>query len=180
LDLSGDLRVEHKWHGLMPWPGGGCTRRAGLGYRGQTQACPGAAPFTPVDFGDNVDAFASRSLQNANGQTHTLKVARPIGAEAARALDSLQTEVSIPSVGAELAIGDLDEDGLPEIVTSSPSLDRHADQLVVRTLTENGQLRERLRIPVPSGIDALAICPGDGQAMAPLVAATGDGIWVIR
>jgi hypothetical protein len=74
----------------------------------------------------------------------------------------------------------LDEDGLPEIVSSSPSLDRHADQLVVRTLSDNGQLRERLRLSVPSGIDALAICPGDGRAMAPLALATGDGIWIIR
>ncbi|HEY4104444.1 MAG TPA: hypothetical protein VGM44_11155, partial [Polyangiaceae bacterium] len=105
LELSGNLSVEHKWHGLMPWPGGGCTRRAGLGYQGQTRACPGSAEFVPVDFGTNVDAFASRALQNATGQTHTLKVARPIGAEAARALDSLHSEVSVPSTGAQFAIG---------------------------------------------------------------------------
>jgi hypothetical protein len=164
----------------MPWPGGGCTRRSGLGYEGQTRACPESPFSAPVDFAATVDAFASRLLSAANGQTHTLKVARPIGGDAARALDSLHAEVSVPGVGAQLAIGDLDEDGLPEIVSSSPSFDRHADQLVVRTLSDNGQLRERLRIPVPSGIDALAICPGDGRAMAPLVAATGDGIWVIR
>ncbi len=82
--------------------------------------------------------------------------------------------------GAEVVVGDLDEDGLPEIVSSSASLDRRADQLLVRTLTDNGQLRERLRIPVPSGIDSLAICPSDGRAMAPLALATGDGIWLIR
>jgi hypothetical protein len=180
LDLSGTLSVQHKWHGIMPWPGGGCTRRSGLGYDGQTRACPDTAFSAVADFATAVDAFASRALANGSGQTHTLKVARPVGADAARALDSLHAEVDVPGVGAQLAVGDLDEDGLPEIVTSSPSLDRHADQLVVRTLTDNGQLRERLRVPVPSGIDAVAICPGDGRAMAPLVAATGDGIWVIR
>ena len=164
----------------MPWPGGGCTRRSGLGYDGQTRACPGSALSAPVDFETAVDAFASRTLASASGQLHTLKVARAVGADNARALDSLHPEVAIPGVGAQLALGDLDEDGLPEIVSSSPTLDRRADQLVVRTLTESGQLRERLRLAVPSGIDALAICPGDGRAMAPLVAATGDGIWVIR
>jgi hypothetical protein len=179
LDLSGALQVEHKWHGVMPWPGGGCTRRAGLGYEGLARACPDASPLPAVDFAAQIDAFASRALVHGN-QAHTLRVARPVGSEAARALDSLHPEVSVPNVGAQLAVGDLDEDGLPEIVSSSPSLNRHDDQLVVRTLSDNGQLRERLRIAVPSGIDALAICPGDGRAMAPLALATGDGIWVIQ
>ncbi len=180
LALNGALALENKWHGVMPWPGGGCTRRIGLGYEGQTRACPGSTSFPPVDFAGAVDAFASRALVSAAGQTHTLKLARAVGAENARALDSLHAEVSVPGVGAQLAIADLDEDGLPELVTSLPGLDRRGDQLIVRTLTDNGQLRERLRVPVTSGIDALAVCPGDGRAMAPLVAATGDGIWVIR
>jgi hypothetical protein len=179
LDLSGTLQVEHKWHGVMPWPGGGCTKRAGLGYDGLARPCPDSGATPAVDFATQVDAFASRALLHG-AQTHTLRVARPVGSDAARALDSLHPEASVPNVGAQLAVGDLDEDGLPEIVSSSPGLDRRADQLVVRTLSDNGQLRERLRISVPSGIDALAICPGDGRAMAPLALATGDGIWVIR
>lgn len=180
LELSGALQVEHKWHGVMPWPGGGCTRRAGLGYAGRAEACPGTLAGAAVDFGAVLDAFASRALSDPAGQARTVRVGRAIGGDAARVLDSLHAEVTLQNVGAQLAVGDLDEDGLPEIVTSSPSLDRRADQLVVRTLTDNGQLRERLRIPVPTGIDALAICPGDGRAMAPLALATGDGIWVIR
>jgi len=180
LDLSGTLRVEHRWHALMPWPGAGCTRRTGVGYEGKARSCPGSAPAPEVDFGTAVDAFDSRALTDQSGQVHVVRVARPLGADFARALDSLHPEVIVPNVGAQLAVGDLDEDGLPEIVTSSPTLDRRADQLLVRTLTDNGQLRERLRLPVPSGIDALAICPSDGRAMAPLALATGDGIWLIR
>ena len=179
LDLSGTLHVEHKWHGVMPWPGGGCTRRVGLGYDGVARPCPDSPPAPSIDFATQVDAFASRAL-DSTGTLRTLRVARAVGSDSARALDSLHPEVSIPNVGAQLAVGDLDEDGQPEIVTSSPSLDRKADQLVVRTLTDNGQLRERLRLSVPSGIDAVAICPSDGRAMAPLALATGDGIWVIR
>ncbi|HEY0462878.1 MAG TPA: hypothetical protein VGC79_01660 [Polyangiaceae bacterium] len=180
LDLSSTLRVEHKWHALMPWPGAGCTRRKGLGYEGKARACPGSSPTPEVDFGAPVDAFDSRALTDHSGRVHTLRVARAVGADFARALDSLHPEVLVPNVGAQVAVGDLDEDGLPEIVSSSPSLDRRADQLLVRTITDNGQLRERLRIPVPSGIDALAICPSDGRAMAPLALATGDWIWLIQ
>jgi hypothetical protein len=180
LELSGTLQVEHTWHGVMPWPGGGCTRREALGYDGQARACPGAGPLLAPDFATPVDAFASRTLSNLDGQAHSLRVARPVGSDAARALDSLHAEVVLPNVGAQLAIGDLDDDGSPEIVSSSATLDRHADELVVRTLTDNGQLRERLRLAVPNGIDALAICPGDGRSMAPIVLATGDGMWVIR
>ncbi len=179
LDLSGTLHVEHQWHGVMPWPGGGCTRRVGLGYDGVARACPGAAPSPNIDFATPVDAFASRALDSA-GAARTVRVARAVGSDSARALDSLHPEVNIPNVGAQLAVGDLDEDGQPEIVSSSPSLDRKLDQLVVRTLTDNGQLRERLRLSVPSGIDAVAICPSDGRAMAPLALATGDGIWIVR
>jgi len=180
LDLSGTLQVAHKWHAVMPWPGAGCTRRVGLGYEGKARACPGSSPMPSVDFGAPVDAFDSRALTDHSGRIHTVRVARAVGADFARALDSLHPEVIVPNVGAQVAVGDLDEDGVPEIVSSSPSLDRRADQLLVRTLTDNGQLRERLRIPVPSGIDALAICPGDGRAMAPVALATGDGIWLIR
>jgi hypothetical protein len=180
LDLTGTLQVEHKWHAVMPWPGAGCTRRTGLGYEGKARACPGSSATPEVDFGTPVDAFDSRALTSHSGQLHTLRIARAVGADFARALDSLHPEVIVPNVGAQVAVGDLDEDGQPEIVSSSASLDRHADQLLVRTVTDNGQLRERLRVSVPSGIDALAICPGDGRAMAPLALATGDGIWLIR
>ena len=180
LDLSGSLQLKNRWHALMPWPGAGCTRRSGIGYEGKARACPGSTPVPEVDFGTTIDAFDSRTLVDRSGQVHTLRVARPVGADFARALDSLHPEVIVPNVGAQLAVGDLDQDGLPEIVSSSTSLDRRADQLLVRTLTDNGQLRERLRVPVPSGIDALAICPSDGRAMAPLALATGDGIWLIR
>ena len=180
LELSGSLGVEQVWHGVMPWPGGGCTRRSGLGYDGQARACPGASLPPAADFATAIDAFASGALVNASGELHTLRLARPIGSDNARAQDSLQPEVTVPNVGAQLAVGDLDDDGLPEIVSGSASLARKADELVVRTLLVTGQLRERLRLRVPSGIDALAICPGDGRAMASIALATGDGIWVVR
>ncbi len=103
LELSGALQVEHKWHGVMPWPGGGCTRRLGLGYAGLAQACPGSTATPLVDFATPLDAFASRSLNDHSGQAHTLRVARAVGSDAARALDSLHPEVSVPNVGAQLA-----------------------------------------------------------------------------
>lgn len=180
LELSSTLQVRQRWHGVMPWPGGGCTLRAGLGYDGRARGCPGAGVTPNVDFGAPVDAFVTRTLSNRDGQVRVLRAARAVGSDTVRVLDSLHPEVVVPNSGAQIALGDLDEDGLPELVSSSATLDRRADQLVVRTITDNGQLRERLRIAVPSGIDALAICPGDGRAMAPLAVATGDGIWVIR
>lgn len=180
LELSATLQVQHKWHGLMPWPGAGCARRAGLGYEGRIEPCPGSTASNGTDFGTIVDAVASRTLADPRGQLHTLRVARPLGSEVARAIDSLQAEVSLPNSGAQLAVSDLDEDGSAEIVTSAPTLDRSADRLVVRTLTENGQLRERFHVPVPTGIDAVAICPSDGRTMAPIVLASGESLWVIR
>lgn len=180
LELSGSLQVQQRFHGWMPWPGGGCTRRSGLGYEGRAQSCPGATGTANVDFGTPVDAFVTRSLTDREGRARVLRAARAVGSETLRVLDSLHPEVVVPNAGAQIALGDLDLDGMPEVVSSLPTLDRRTDQLVVRTITDNGQLRERFRVSVASGIDAVAICPGDGRAMAPLALATGDGIWVIR
>lgn len=182
LELSSTLTVQRKWPALVPWPGGGCTRRAGLGYEGRARPCPGTgAPHgSELDFTLLVDAFAGGSFPSASGRARVLALARPVGSNSARLLEAKRAEIAVPEVGAQLALGDLDQDGLPEIVSSLPTLDRRGDQLLVRTLAENGELRERLRIPIPSGIDALAICPGNGRSMAALVLSTGDEMWVVR
>jgi len=84
------------------------------------------------------------------------------------------------SVGAQIALGDLDGDGRPELLTTADTLDASRDALLVRTLAEDGSLREAFRVPVPSGVRSMAICPSEGNALTPVVLATGDGLWVLR
>src|SRR5262249_35060663 len=98
--------------------------------------------------------------------------------------------VGEPTVGAQLAIGDLDQDGEPEIITSLDTLNPMEDAVVVRSWSRvavsaaqpavTPKLREVLRFPVASGVRAIAVCPPDGPGRAPFVVATSDEILVVR
>ena len=82
-------------------------------------------------------------------------------------------------VGAQLALGDPDSDGNPELAYSSDTLDPTKDRLTLVTLN-GSKLTPRFELPAPS-ISAVAICSGrEGPGMAPLVIATGDELWLIR
>jgi hypothetical protein len=85
----------------------------------------------------------------------------------------------LPRAGAQLALGDLDGDGAPEIATSLDTLEAHADALVVYSWLDSA-LRERLRLPVPSGIRALALCPARTLSMGPILAATREALWLVQ
>lgn len=88
---------------------------------------------------------------------------------------------SLPAVGAQIAIADLDADGDPEIITGADVLSPNEDALVVHSWQPGKAPRERARIPVPEGVRAVAACPPDGPGSAPIALATGSGeVWVIR
>jgi hypothetical protein len=84
------------------------------------------------------------------------------------------------AAGAQLALADLDANGRLELVTSENTSDPGLDAIRVRTLNDDGSLSDAFRVPVPSGVRALATCPSEGDGLAPIVAATGDGLWVLR
>ncbi|HEY4159971.1 MAG TPA: hypothetical protein VGM29_17790 [Polyangiaceae bacterium] len=179
LELSSGLAVARRFHDLFPWPGGGCSARGELALKGQRSACTGEAPLGNVDFASDVDALGGGRSFLRGGSEGAPCAARPVGNSTAKVLYQARL-IDAPDTGAKLVIDDLDGDGKPELVSSAPSLERKDDALVVRTLDESGALRLRWRLPVPSGIDAIAVCPGDGNAMAPLALATGDGVWLVR
>ena len=85
----------------------------------------------------------------------------------------------IGRVGAQLALGDIDQDGEPEVVTSVDTLARKFDALTVSTIRK-GKLDRRFRMAVRSGVEAVALCPPDGQGLAPIVIASKGEIWVVR
>jgi hypothetical protein len=82
--------------------------------------------------------------------------------------------------GAQLALGDLDLDGHLELLSSRSTPERAEDALRVHTWTESGALELRLEVPVPGGIDALAVCPPERGRLAPTVIATGPELRVLR
>jgi hypothetical protein len=83
-------------------------------------------------------------------------------------------------VGAGLAVGDLDGDGQPEVLSSAPTLNPASDALRVRTWLDDGSVVDRYTLPVPGGIRALAICPAESAGLRPVVVATTTELWVVR
>ena len=90
-----------------------------------------------------------------------------------------EREVRLEHAGAQLAVGDLDGDGEPELITSVDTSEPSQDAVVVYAWRGNA-LEEKLRVALPTGVRALAVCPQGPSSMAPIVVATSNGVWVIR
>jgi hypothetical protein len=182
LRLDASLRVVARFPDRLPWPGAGCAAIDAIALGQDPVPCERApargAANTPRSPG--VDAIAGVRSVRANGAIESVLARR-------RQQDAF-VEVQlgarwIPSAapaGAQLALGDLDGDGRAELVSSSDTRDPKLDFVRVETLDDQGQLREAFRVPVPSGVQALGICPLEGTGLSPLVLATGDGLWVVR
>jgi hypothetical protein len=128
------------------------------------------------------DAVAAFDLVGKDGTVADIVAARePSGKLRLRRTDrgsnGKPLEVTIDGAGAQLAIGDLDLDGVPEIVTTSDGPD---DVLAVTTWNPKGTLFPRLRIPAKDGVRAVAICPPEDKGVPAIVAIVGSEVWLVR
>ncbi|MBI4700429.1 MAG: hypothetical protein HY744_04550 [Deltaproteobacteria bacterium] len=161
---------------------------------GQRSACTpvrslllqdGLSPCTPADpplaatLGRPTDALGSALVVATSGRAEVACALRDGARLVVRWADGRERTFA-ERVGAQLAVGDLDQDGLPELATSLDVLDPSKDAVVVRSLLPSGELQERYRVSVPTGVGALAICPPDGPGRPALAVATAAQIWVIR
>ncbi len=189
--LDGALRALASFPGIALPDGGAstCTRLPALVVTGPVGPClPGdAAPLTP-SVGGQYDAFASAGLFSPRGEPYTVWAGRERGALEVR--DDAGHKAALDSVGAQLAVGDLDQDGEPEILASLDTQNALDDAVVVRSWSRSApvplgagssvRFREILRIPAPAGVHAIAVCPPDGPGPAPFIVATADELWVVR
>lgn len=167
LELSRDLAVTARFEGLFPLASG-CALRGALGVTAQVLPC--AAPNGPVRSQpatlDAIAGFGS-GFVGRDASSQSLLPGRP--------------ELSAAGVhpGAQLALGDADSDGVPELLYSEDTLDAARDRLHLITLQGNKSV-PRFDVPVP-GISALAICQRrEGPGMATLVVASNDELWLLR
>ncbi len=143
----------------------GCAVATGAGRDGVERADPH----------DRFDAFAAAEITGKSGGSVMVIVSREpsgklrikVGEGDARTLDE---------AGAQVAVGDLDLDGTPEIVSSADTGD---DFVAVQSMTADG-LKMRLRIPAPAGVRALAICPPEDRGVPALAAVVGSEVWIVR
>ena len=138
--------------------------------------------------GGQYDAFASARLVSARGEPYAVWAGRERGALELR--DDAGHKAALDSVGAQLAVGDLDQDGEPEILASLDTPNPLDDAVVIRSWARaaviplgagpSARLHEVRRLPAPAGVHAIAVCPPDGPGAAPFVVATADELWVVR
>jgi len=157
LRLDGKLAKLRELDVRLPWPGGGGLVTSELA---------------------STDAVAGATLVSKTGETRRIRAGRrPDGTVL---LSDGQRSVELERVGAQLAIGDLDGDGDPELVASLDTLDPASDAVVVYSWPAGKKPVERLRIAAPGGVRALALCPPRATQMAPIAAAVGDALWVVE
>lgn len=167
LVLSSELAVTQRLEGLFPLPGDACLERNELGLLARQLPCGAtvAGARRPATALDALAGMPSSWLAR----------------DAANGTLLAPTPGLVPSdsrVGAQLALGDADSDGNPELAFSSDTLEPSKDRLTLATL-EGGKLRSRFEVSAPS-ISAIAICGREGGGMAPIVLASGDELWLLR
>lgn len=168
LTLDRDLKVTERHEGLVPVPGGSCTTRRGVGLASELTSCQ-RAETEVLSAGPQLDALAGvpgrwvgRALETGGLVTATSGSALPR-----------------ERVGAQLALGDPDSDGALELLFSADTLQADKDRVTLVTLGSDNTTK-RFELPV-AGVSALAICARrEGPAMAPLVVATSDELWLLR
>jgi hypothetical protein len=166
----------------VPWPGGeGCSRFVGLVVGPQLHRCVDADDAPPLQtFGWGTDAIASQALVGPDGELHHYLAGRIANKAEVRWVDDTGRQAMVQAVGAQLALGDVDGDGLPELVAGTNTMKKDQDAVVVRSWEPDGSVRERLRVEVPLGVAAVAICPQPETRPAPIAVASGSEIWIVR
>lgn len=126
----------------------------------------GVRSFDAVSVYDGVDSHG--------GSVRAIATREPNAKLHVRVAD--RADKIVDAVGAQLALGDLDQDGVPELASSADSAD---DVLTISSLDPAGP-RERAHFPAPEGIRALCMCPPEDRGVPSLIALVGAEVWLVR
>jgi hypothetical protein len=121
------------------------------------------------------DAFAAFDLVRPDGSVRSATAARePTGKLDLRLADA---SLSLDGFGAQLALADLDQDGVLEVIGTAAEGE---DALTVVSWDGASPPRPRLNLPAPAGVRALGTCPPEDGGAPAIVAVVEDEVWVVR
>ena len=174
--------------------GDACLSFQGTTVGASVGKCADSDPASaPVDLGPAADALASATIIGRDGAVRVVQARHdPLTLEL-QLRASAETAV-VPRSGAQVALADLDGDGDPEVIStldvlpsaSTPAargaVDRAPpqDAVVISSWHPGRPPTQRARVPVPSGVRAVAACPPDAPGPAPVVVATAGELWIVR
>jgi hypothetical protein len=182
LRLDSELKVVSLLDGIPVQlaAGAACARNQPGMLFDKLAACrPNDPPLQVKDPGFGFDAWASGRVVGRDGSVRDVWAARDPSDSKLAVRDSTGRSASVPRAGGAFAIGDLDQDGDPEIVTTRDVLEEKDDAVVVRTWQASG-LRDRVSVGVPTGVSAVTVCPSEGAGLRAVVIATRNELWVLR
>jgi hypothetical protein len=123
------------------------------------------------------DAFAASNVVDAAGSIRPVVAVREPSGKLRLKVGDVQ--VGPDGVyGAQLAVLDFDQDGVPEVATSVDGTD---DAVNLWSWPGPGpELRGRLHLAAPGGVRAFAVCPAEEHGQPTLVAVVGAEVWLVR
>lgn len=186
--LDAQLRLLSRGPRAYPLDTGGCVPFSQTGVGSTQEKCAfvegdgpplGSPPVVVEDlqsFGVRVESRFSSS----NGLSHIAKITQPSGTTMAQLtlLSSLNAPQKWPlaATGSAVALGDLDGDGVQEVIRSAASRDAGHDVLRIESIGESS-LVPRSEIKLPA-VHAVGVCPFDEANPVPVIVATADRLWV--
>jgi hypothetical protein len=126
-----------------------------------------------------VDALAGATITGTDGAVRLVRAQRFALDDSVLVFDDTGRSARLAAAGAQIAVGDLDGDGTPELVASRDTLDPSSDAVEVYSWASDS-LTRRMQLPIPAGVRAVAVCPWLGDGMSPLVVATASELVVVR
>jgi len=180
--LAGDF-VAHALLGAYPVSLGeelGClaVNPAAAAFEGGVADCFAGkdAPLRLESPAQRYDAFATANVVAADGTARAIVAAREPGGKLRLRLGE-KTHL-VEGAGAQVAVGDLDEDGVPEVALTVDAPTE--DAIAVLSWNGAGDPKQRLRFSAPGGVRALAVCPPEERGAPALVAVVGHEVWIVR
>jgi hypothetical protein len=183
LSLTPDLAGHTLVAGIPAWSAEGlvCLQpsAAAGAFDGAPVSCTQARDTKPKMAvpAPRFDAFASSSIVDASGASRSVVVVRePSGKLRVKLGDAALSPEG--DFGAQLAVLDLDQDGVPDVATSASGADDAVN--VFSLATPTGELRGRLHLAAPAGVRAYASCPPEEGGEPVLLAVVGSELWLVR